>query len=240
MKLDRFLGKMDSLGRTAAHHLIAARRVLVDGTVAQSGQVEVSRFSHVEVDGQAVQTPATALYMILHKPAGYLSATSDPEHPTVLALIDHPLREELHLVGRLDRSSTGLLLLTNDGRWSKQIMHPSTKVAKVYEITTAEPITPGAEEAFAQGFWFAREGITTQPATLVRMAENQARVTLLEGKRHQLKRMFHRIGNEVIALHRIQVGALPLPADLGVGQWRELTPEECQSALKLDIDPSLR
>jgi 16S rRNA pseudouridine516 synthase len=234
MKLDRFLGKMDSLGRTAAHHLIANKRVHVDGVLAEGGQVEVSRFSHVQVDGETVQAPAPAAYLILNKPAGYLSATKDPEHPTVLELINHPCREELHIVGRLDRSSTGLLLLTNDGRWSKRIMNPDAKVAKVYEITTAEPIAAGAEEAFAQGFWFAKEGITTQPAVLVRQSQNQARVTLMEGKRHQLKRMFARIGNEVKSLHRIQVGALVLPEDLPLGQWRELTPVERSEALKLE------
>jgi 16S rRNA pseudouridine516 synthase len=149
----------------------------------------------------------------------------------VLELIDHPCRDELHIVGRLDRSSTGLLLLTNDGRWSKRIMNPAAKVAKVYEITAAEPIAPGAEEAFAQGFWFAKEGITTQPAALLRLAKDQAQVTLMEGKRHQLKRMFARVGNEVTGLHRIQVGALALPDDLTTGQWRELTPEEREQAL---------
>ena len=239
MKLDRFLGKIDSLGRTAAHHLIANKRVHVDAVLAESGQVEVSRFSHVQVDGETVQAPAPAAYLILNKPAGYLSATSDPEHPTVLELIDHPCRDELHIVGRLDRSSTGLLLLTNDGRWSKRIMNPAAKVAKVYEITTVEPIAPGAEEAFAQGFWFAKEGITTQPAALLRLAKDQAQVTLMEGKRHQLKRMFARVGNEVTGLHRIQVGALALPDDLTTGQWRELTPEEREQALIVSGNPSL-
>ena len=226
MKLDRFLGKMDSLGRTAAHHLIAARRVLVDGELAQSGQVEVSRFSHVEVDGQTVQTPATALYVMLHKPAGYLSATSDPEHPTVLALIDHPLREELHLVGRLDRSSTGLLLLTNDGRWSKQLMDAPSKVPKTYIVETDVPIPGDAVAAFERGFHFAAEDITTLPSELVLLGECRARVTLHEGRHHQIKRMFGRLGCFVTALHRESIGRLALPEDLAAGEWRALTAEE--------------
>ena len=226
MKLDRFIAKQDSLGRSEAHRLIAARRVTVDGQMVADGHFEVDRFMRVELDGAVLQEPERALYLMLHKPAGYLSATSDPEHPTVIDLIDDADKHSLHLVGRLDRSTTGLVLLTNDGRWSKQITAADQKVPKVYLVETAEPIAAGAEEAFDRGFYFHTEDITTLPAKLERLGERRARLTLHEGRYHQVKRMFHRINNRVAALHRERIGGLSLPEDLQPGQWRALTESE--------------
>ncbi len=180
----------------------------------------------VELDGVVLQRPERALYLMLHKPAGYLSATSDPEHPTVIDLIDDADKHSLHLVGRLDRSTTGLVLLTNDGRWSKQIMAADQKVAKVYVVETADPIGEDAEDAFARGFYFHTEDITTLPAKLERLGERRARLTLHEGRYHQVKRMFHRINNRVTALHRERIGGLSLPEDLQPGKWRMLFKDE--------------
>ena len=231
MKLDRLLAKHASMGRSAAHRLIAARRVRVDGEVITSGQHEIDRFMRVEVDGEVLQQAQRLLYLMLHKPAGYLSATTDPQHPTVLDLIDDPDKDSLHLVGRLDRSTSGLLLLTNDGRWSKRLMAATEKVPKTYRVHTAEPIDAAAVQAFAQGFYFHTEDITTLPARLEILSEREALVTLIEGRYHQIKRMFHRVQNRVAGLHRQSIGALNLPSDLSPGQWRELTAGEQQAAL---------
>ena len=150
----------------------------------------------------------------------------DAEHPTVLDLIDDPDKAELHLAGRLDRASTGLVLLTNDGVWSKRITEPVFKLPKTYLVETAEPIAQEAVAAFAAGFYFHTEDLVTQPAELVLLAERTARVTLWEGRYHQIKRMFHRVGNRVIRLHRESIGSLRLPEELGEGEWRLLTPDE--------------
>jgi 16S rRNA pseudouridine516 synthase len=167
---------------------------------------------------------------MLHKPVGILSATKDDQHPTVIDLIDDPDKHTLHIAGRLDRSTSGLVLLTNDGRWSKRLMTAEEKVPKVYLVETLDSISPDAVEAFARGFYFHTEDITTLPAELVLLGGNQARLTLHEGRYHQVKRMFHRVGNRVINLHRESIGTLTLPADLPPGAWRALAPQEVLTA----------
>lgn len=180
----------------------------------------------VELDGALVQQPQRSLYLMLHKPAGVLSATSDKRHPTVLDLIDDPDKHTLHLAGRLDRSSTGLVLLTNDGRWSKRLMEPSKAIPKVYLVETRDPIAPGTAGDFARGFHFHTEDIITRPAVLEMLGPCTARLTLHEGRYHQIKRMFHRVNNLVVRLHRESIGGICLPGDLAPGQWRVLTDAE--------------
>lgn len=229
MKLNRLIAKHRSLGRSRAQGMIAAGRVRVNGQVVPMGDWEVTRFERVELEAELVQPGERALYMMLHKPAGYVSATTDEEHPTVLDLIDDLDKGTLHLAGRLDRFSTGLILLTNDGVWSKRITEPVFKLPKVYRVGTAEPIADGAEAAFAAGFYFHTEDLTTQPALLERLGQQQARVTLWEGRYHQIKRMFHRVGNRVVSLHRESIGPLRLVEDLASGKWRFLTEAEVQA-----------
>lgn len=226
MKLDRLLAKHDSMGRTKARALIVAGRVRVSGEPTRRIEHEVDRFTRVDLDGMPLRPPERRLHLMLHKPVGILSATSDPTHRTVIDLIDDPDRHTLHLVGRLDRSTSGLILLTNDGNWSKPLMAPETKVPKVYLVETRDPIPSTAVEAFAAGFHFHTEDLTTLPAALEILGERQARLTLSEGRYHQIKRMFHRISNRVEKLHRESIGAITLPSDLGPGEWRMLTEEE--------------
>jgi 16S rRNA pseudouridine516 synthase len=226
LKLDRLLAKHRSLGRTEAHRVIAARRVTVNGAAAVDGSREVDRFMRVELDGAVIQQPERALYLMMHKPVGVLSATEDAEHRTVLDLIDDPDKHTLHIAGRLDRSTSGLVLLTNDGRWSKRLMDPDAKVSKVYLVETSEPIAPEAVEAFARGFHFHTEDTVTRPAELVILEERLARLTLHEGRYHQVKRMFHRVQNRVVRLHRESIGGIVLPHELEPGMWRPLTREE--------------
>jgi 16S rRNA pseudouridine516 synthase len=226
MLLSRLIAKHGSMGRTTAMRAIAGRRVKVDGHTISDGQHPVDRYSTVALDEAVIQVGHQALYIMLHKPVGYLSATSDPQHPTVIDLIDHPERATLHIAGRLDRSTSGLLLLTNDGRWSKRLTEPGEKVDKVYLVETREPIAPDAVAKFAQGFYFHTEDLTTLPAELEILEERRARVTLHEGRYHQIKRMFHRVNNRVISLHRERIGSLALPPDLLPGEWREIGQQE--------------
>ncbi len=230
MKLDRLIAGYESMGRQAAHLAIAARRVRVDGVCVTDGHHPVNRFTLVEMDDAVIQSAERALYLMLHKPVGILSATKDDQHPTVIDLIDDPDKHTLHIAGRLDRSTSGLVLLTNDGRWSKRLMAAEEKVPKVYLVDTHDPISTDAVAAFARGFYFHTEDITTLPAELVILGERRARLTLHEGRYHQVKRMFHRTGNRVLNLHREGIGALALPADLPPGAWRTLTTPEILSA----------
>jgi len=230
VKLDRLIAKHDSLGRTEARRCIVTRRVKVNGRTVISHETEIDRFDRVELDAAVIQPGARRLHLMLHKPVGVVSATSDAEHATVIDLIDDPDKASLHLVGRLDRHTSGLMLLTNDGNWSKRLMAPEHHVAKVYRVETDGPIAPEAVEAFARGFYFHTENITTLPAELTILGEKLARVTLREGRYHQIKRMFHRVGNRVTALHRESIGTLTLPDDLPAGKWRPLTGEEIARA----------
>ena len=169
---------------------------------------------------------------MLHKPSGIVSATHDPAHRTVIDLIDDPDRETLHLAGRLDRSTTGLMLLTNDGAWSKRITEKAFGITKTYLVQTRDPMDPAIVRDFARGFYFATENITTQPAELTLLDSHHARLTLSEGRYHQIKRMFHRVQNRVTALHREAIGPIQLPHDLPPGHWRPLTPAERDSILR--------
>ena len=229
MKLDRLLGKHQGMGRKRARQAVVEGRIRVDGDVVTGVDMEVGRFSRVEMDGLVVRDAERLLHIMLHKPAGILSATSDAQHQTVIDLIDDPDKASLHLVGRLDRNTTGLVLLTNDGRWSKALMDPSRKVPKVYLVETLDPIPQEAIAAFAAGFYFHTEDLTTLPAELEILSERKARLTLHEGRYHQVKRMFHRIGNRVTALHRVSVGGIILPEDLKAGEWRVLGANEIES-----------
>ncbi len=223
-RLDRFVSQNSSYKLSDIQLLLAQKRIRVDGQAADSIQQKVSKFTHVMLDDHCLQNNQP-LYIMLNKPKGVVSATKDPEHTTVLDLIDHPLKHELHIAGRLDFNSTGLVLLTNDGAWSREISLPATKLSKTYEVTLSKPVTGEYVKAFQQGIYFAYEDITTQPAQLEILSPYKARISLVEGKYHQVKRMFGYFQNEVLSLHRISVGDITLDG-LAVGEWRVLDGSE--------------
>ena len=224
MRLDRFLIRRGIHSGKEVARLLADGKVRVDHEIETSGLRKIDRFSRVELVGEILQEQE-AVYLMLHKPAGYLSATTDPLHPTVIELIDHPLRDELHLAGRLDRASTGLLLLTNDGRWSKGVTEPVEQIPKIYQVMTRDVIVPETASIFAAGIYFAYEDLTTRPAILEIIGDREALLTIHEGRYHQVKRMFHAVGNQVLGLHRERIGPLTLDG-LAPGQFRHLTADE--------------
>lgn len=223
-RLDRFISQNSVFTLADTRLLIAQKRILVDGQIAQSIQQKITQFTHVVLDGQCLQDNQP-VYLILNKPQGVVSATKDLKHATVLDLIEHPQKDTLHIVGRLDLNTTGLVLLSNDGAWSRQISLPETKLAKMYEVTLSKPVTDEYIAVFSKGIYFAYENITTQPACLEILSEYTARLSLVEGKYHQVKRMFGFFQNEVLTLHRASVGTLTLDG-LELGQSRALTEQE--------------
>jgi 16S rRNA pseudouridine516 synthase len=225
-RLDRFISKNSDFSISDTRLLIAQKRILLDGLVAHSIQQKVAEFTHVILDGNCLKNN-TPVYIMLNKPRGFVSATQDVKHDTVLDLIQHPQKDELHIVGRLDFNTTGLLLLTNDGSWSRKISLPETKLAKTYEVTLSKPLRDEYVAVFQKGIYFAYENITTAPALLEITSEYTARVSLIEGKYHQVKRMFGFLENEVLALHRVSVGHLVLDR-LELGDSRVLTEYETQ------------
>lgn len=225
MRLDRFLGHNIGKGRSNIQNLLASGKVIVDGHPQTNSHHSITQFTHVAIENRILQDE-TPLYIMLNKPAGYLSATTDPTHPTVLELLPEDLRPKLHIAGRLDRASTGLLVLTNDGSWSRKLTEPKEGIAKVYIVETAQEISQDAIQAFQNGFYFAYEDITTQPANLEILAPKKARVSIHEGRYHQIKRMFHAVENKVTSLHRTQIGKITLDPDLLPGSHRQLSPLE--------------
>ncbi|TNE73988.1 MAG: pseudouridine synthase [Gammaproteobacteria bacterium] len=229
MKLSRILSNCHNISRKQANALIASGQVIVDGQICTESGRDIARFSRVQINKQVVQAGEEAHYLMLNKPAGYLSATEDDAHTTVMDLIAPELHPGLHIAGRLDRASTGLLILTNDGNWSRRLTEPRIKIPKVYRVTTAEPVSPETAGRFAEGIWFDFEKLTTSPSKLEMLGEHEARVTIYEGRYHQVKRMFHAVGNRVTTLHRESMGAIRLDSGLAPGQYRRLSGEEIRS-----------
>jgi len=223
-RLDRFISQHSDYSMSDVRLLIAQQRILLDGKPAQSAHQQVMQFTHVLLDDVCLNDQQP-VYIMLHKPKGVVCATKDDQHSTVLDLITHPKKDELHIVGRLDLNTTGLVLLTNDGQWSRKISLPETKLVKTYEVTLSKPLNEKYCKAFREGIFFRYEGITTQPAHLEILTDYTARLALTEGKYHQVKRMFGYFRNEVLALHRSSVGHISLNG-LVEGESRLLTPQE--------------
>jgi 16S rRNA pseudouridine516 synthase len=226
MRVDRFLSNLPRFNRQQVRLLLVERRVSVDGVPVSDPHHEVREFSRVCVDDEVLQAGKPARYFMLHKPQGCVSATADPQHPTVLDWLDEPDKDELHIAGRLDFNTTGLMLITNDGQWSRRLTQPTTKLPKVYRVETEQEI--GAEYAatFAAGVYFAFEDLTTQPAELELLAPRLARLSIIEGRYHQVKRMFGHFNNKVIRLHRERMGPLELDGALAPGEYRALSSDE--------------
>ncbi|MBC3242570.1 pseudouridine synthase [Pseudomonas lurida] len=226
MRVDRFLSNLPRFNRKQVRLLLVERRVSVDGVAVSDPHHEVRAFSRVCVDDEVLQAGKPARYFMLHKPKGCVSATADPQHPTVLDFLDEPDKDELHIAGRLDFNTTGLMLITNDGQWSRRLTQPQTKLPKVYRVETEQDIGADYAATFAQGLYFAFEDLTTQPAELVLLGARTARLSIIEGRYHQVKRMFGHFDNKVIGLHRERMGSLVLDDALAPGQYRALTDDE--------------
>ncbi len=220
-RLDRVISRATSTSLREAQRQIARREVRVNDQLATRINQQVDQFTRIQVGSYELphQTP---VYLMMNKPQGVVSACKDQTHTTALDLIAHRQKHQLHIVGRLDFNSTGLLLLTNDGHWSRAISLPNSGCEKTYLVELERAVSDECIEGFAQGLYFAYEGITTQAAEIETINENHVKVTLREGKYHQIKRMFGHFGNQVLALHRISVGPLQLDSNLSAGEYRPL------------------
>ncbi|MBB1269487.1 pseudouridine synthase [Shewanella sp. SR44-3] len=228
MRLDKFVCKSTPLSRTEAVQAIHHERVLVNGVAILDEAAQVHENNHIILDGKHL-VPRPFRYLLLHKPANCLSANiSEPgkstKYPSVFDVLNIDNSSELHLVGRLDADTTGLLLATDDGRWSFTITSPNSDCSKVYRVGLAKPLGPEVADTFLAGILLQGERELTLPAKLEIIAPTQVLLTLTQGKFHQVKRMFAAVGNKVVSLHREKIGAISL--DVPQGQWRELTEAE--------------
>lgn len=234
-RLDRYLSLKIGIPKKDVRLLLAQKRVKVNGVFAESIHDPVDQFSLISLDDKTLPC-LTPIYIMMHKPKGVISATKDPEHQTVIDLLFYENSsninlsktdiESLHIAGRLDLNSSGLLLLTNDSSWSKKLSSPNEGVSKIYEVELEHPISNECIEAFAEGMYFPFEDITTKPAKLEKLSDIKARVILTEGKYHQIKRMFGRFRNPVLRLHRTRIGKIALDTALKPGETRYLHDHE--------------
>jgi 16S rRNA pseudouridine516 synthase len=236
LRLDKFLASATGMSRGQAKSVVRQGRVTVGGVVAKSGDIHVTEdATDIIFDDQPLRYQ-NLVYAMLHKPVGYLSTTKDEAYPCVLRLLPVEWhRRAIHSAGRLDVDSTGLLLLSDDGSWTHRLTAPASKVSKVYLVTTHAAIPPELVAKFAVGISLPDEEERTKPAVLTLLGECQARVTLTEGRFHQVKRMFEAFDLQVTTLHREAIGGLRLDPTLAVGDYRELTADEIDLALNKEL-----
>ncbi|MGB1201029.1 MAG: 16S rRNA pseudouridine(516) synthase [Cognaticolwellia aestuarii] len=231
-RIDKFIAYYCNISKRAVRLMVAQKRITVDDCLVNDVALIINRFSKISLDGKLIQNESPT-YIMLNKPVGVVSATKDGKHPTVIDLVskyfEKNIYDDLHIVGRLDLNTSGLVLLTNDSRWSSSITSPNYKISKHYRVSLEHPITSDYIDAFEQGMYFPFEDITTKPAKLKIIDNNIAIVTLIEGRYHQIKRIFGRFRNPVIALHRLSIGEIKLDKALLSGESRLLTQEEIDS-----------
>ncbi len=225
-RLDKVLASTGRWTRKEGRELIRRGRVAVDGVFAQKPEDKLDpEVSRLEVDGEAVDC-APFVYLMMNKPAGVVSATGDPRQKTVLDLLPERLRRRgLFPVGRLDKDTTGLLLLTDDGALAHALLSPRRHVYKSYCVEVDGVLDGEDVRAFAEGMTLAG-GLRCLPAELRPAAPDRGFVKLREGKYHQIKRMLAARGKPVLRLERVSFGPLSLDPRLERGSWRPLTPDE--------------
>ena len=231
MRLDKYLSEALGLPRSESRKRITKGQVTVNGAVCKKADTQIDeKTAQVSCGGTAL-THTECVYLMLNKPQGVVCAGKDRRDVTVadLAAAEYP-RRKLFPAGRLDKTSTGFVLLTDDGALAHELLAPGRHVPKRYLVTLDTPLTPQMQAGFAAGVTLA-DGQTLAPAGAEPAGEDPCvvRVTLHQGVYHQIKRMFGVFGAGVNALHREAIGGVPLDPTLKPGQWRELTPEELET-----------
>lgn len=237
MRLDKFISQQLEISRAIASREIRARKVTVDGDIIRDSAFKVCPEHQVEYDGNSLQQQTGPRYYMLNKPEGYVCATEDEDHPTILYFLEEPMAWKLHAAGRLDIDTTGLVLLTDDGQWSHRITSPRHHCEKTYHVTLESPVSSEITEKFAQGIELRGDKEQTRPAVMEIITPTEVLLTISEGRYHQVKRMFAAMGNHVVALHRRQIGEIVLDESLEPGEYRELSREEIDS---VGVPPELQ
>ena len=229
MRLQKYLAMCGVASRRKAEELISGGHVKVDGFVVNVQGVSVDPNNRVEVDGKLVKMEEKMTYIMLNKPAGYVSTAKDQfDRPTVLDLVKG-VKERVYPVGRLDYETEGLLLLTNDGELANRLSHPSHNVDKEYLVVVKGPFSQDIGEIFTKGIMI--DGKKTKPAKIEHVEtlnhKTTIRVTLSEGRNRQIRRTLEDVNRTIVSLKRVSVGDLKL-GEMKVGKWRELNSKEIQ------------
>jgi len=222
IRLQKFLSQAGVCSRRKGERFILEGRVTVNGeTVTQLGTRVDPDSDRVAVDGHPVKSREKMVYIVLHKPEGYVTSCEHPGEKIVLDLLS--VDQRVYPVGRLDKDSTGLLLLTNDGRLHHRLSHPSFDHEKEYEVAVEKPIPGGALNKMAAGV--SLNGVQTRPAKIRKLTPTKFKIILQEGRNRQIRRMVGKVGGRVVHLKRIRIAGISL-GDLAKGKWRYLKPDE--------------
>ncbi len=227
MRLQKALAHSGVASRRRAEEYIREGRVKVNGQVVNEMGVVVTANDNIEVDGKPIKLESKKVYILLHKPKGYITSVSDPKgRKTVIDLIDG-IEERIYPVGRLDYDSSGLLFLTNDGQFANFLMHPKHEILKTYIVTVKGKPSENAIQSLRKGIKI--ENYITAPAyvNVLSIYENKTKleITIHEGRNRQVRKMCEKIGNPVIRLKRVAYGGVQL-GNLKLGEWRYLTESE--------------
>ncbi|MFN3714633.1 MAG: pseudouridine synthase [Alcanivoracaceae bacterium] len=225
MRLDFFIAHATGLSRREVKVLISRGQISVDDDLRPKANLQLQPGQAVRCRGELLSLPGHR-YLMLHKPAGVVSSTSDRDGASVLQLLPVALRRDLHIVGRLDADTTGLLLLSSDGQWSHRITSPRSACSKVYHVMTARPLTRQMITQLRAGVLLHGDDRPTLPAQVEQLEACCLRLTIDEGRYHQVKRMLAVVGNHVEVLHREKIGQLSLDLALAPGGHRALTADE--------------
>lgn len=221
MRLDKFLANMGVGTRSEVKQLLKKGSVKVNQNIVKLPKLHVNPNSDEIMVNDEVVSYIDKVYIMLNKPKGYISATEDEVHPTIIDLIPEYAHLNIFPVGRLDKDTEGLLLVTNDGQFNHEVMNPNKHVSKTYEVYSKHPITQFDIDKFKSGIELSDGKL--KPAILKKVDNYVSYVTIYEGKYHQVKRMFHSIENEVLELKRIKIAQLELDHNLDLGSYRLLT-----------------
>jgi 23S rRNA pseudouridine2605 synthase len=226
LRLQAFLARAGVASRRASEKIILAGRVSINGSIATELGVRVKSGDKVSLDGRPLREEPRKRYILLNKPAGYISAMSDPEGRPIASELLPGVGERVYNVGRLDQWSSGLLLFTNDGELAAVLGHPSGGIEKEYEVVADAPLGEDFFESFAQGVVI--DGVTYRAFRLDRTGSASARVVLVEGKNREIRRVLERFGRRAKSLRRVRIGPLEI-GELAEGAYRELSEAEVEA-----------
>lgn len=226
MRLDKYIALTTNFSRSDAKQLAKAGEIKVNGELAYNPAQHINcNTDHISLQNQPL-CPPHYRYFMLHKPAGYICSNQDGNNPIVLDLVNEHNKDKLQIAGRLDRDTTGLVLISDHGQWNHTVTSPSKDCFKRYHVTLAEPLEQEWITMFQEGILLKNEKQVTLPANLRIIDNLHAELSIQEGKYHQVKRMFAALGNKVTALHRSHIGNIELDHTLEPGQYRPLEAQE--------------
>lgn len=232
IRLDKYLADMGLGTRSQVKDFIKKGKININGIVVKDGNLKVdSNKDIISFEGNPIVYEEFEYYM-LNKPSGVISASNDRREKTVVDLIETKMRNDLFPIGRLDKDTEGLLLISNDGELSHRLLSPKRHVDKTYYVELDKPLSKAMADEVRQGVYI-EAGVKSMPARLELVDEQRGYLTIQEGKFHQVKRMFHAVGCEVTYLKRMSMGPLRLDESLRLGEYRRLTDEELRTLKNL-------